>query len=626
MAWEVGKQTRKKRFSNVNKRILEEKGYIDEKKAKILLYEFLYDNPTYASRLLLGVKIFPFQHIAIKSMLEADFSLNVWSRGLSKSFTTALFLMLHATFNQGIKCAILSKTFRQSKMVFKKMEEILSDKKAGLVNQVVNITHGSDEWLMTIGTSEIRALPLGDGDKLRGFRFNCVVIDEFLLMPERIYNEVIKPFLSNNKSPTDRAEIREIEDKLIAEGKMKEEDRTKWESNKLIMLSSASFKFEFLYKVYETYERLILGTFDKEKDKDEILDAKRIVTHFAYDVAPKDLYDENLIKESKETMSEQQFKREFGSQFLDDSSGYFRTSKMVACQIPEGEKPCTEIKGKKEDNYIVSIDPSWAESESSDDFALKVFKLLDNGRAVCVHSYAVHGANLKKHIEYLYYILKNFNVVSMVCDYMGGVVFISACNESTLFKQAGIKIEVIDVELEGEPQEYTKALQEYKNTYNKEQGRICIMRKPTSQWIRRANEMLQASFDHKRILFAASPIDDDYLEQKDQVIPELTCLTLDSEYKEDKDDLSSKTIDLIDRIGVNLKATIVQCSQIEPTTNASGGQSFDLQSSVKKMTGKNKLRKDSYSALVLGNWMVKVWNDQLNLQVEDNSYIPYSFG
>ena len=46
---------------------------------------------------------------------------------------------------------------------------------------------------MEIGQSCTHALPLGDGEKLRGFRFQRIIIDEMLLMPEDIY-EVIVPF------------------------------------------------------------------------------------------------------------------------------------------------------------------------------------------------------------------------------------------------------------------------------------------------------------------------------------------------------------------------------------------------------------------------------------------------
>ena len=69
---------------------------------------------------------------------------------------------------------------------------------------------------MEIGRSRIHALPLGDGEKLRGFRFQRIIIDEMLLMPERIYNEVIVPFLSVVENPTEREDLTRAEDKLIA--------------------------------------------------------------------------------------------------------------------------------------------------------------------------------------------------------------------------------------------------------------------------------------------------------------------------------------------------------------------------------------------------------------------------
>jgi len=73
-------------------------------------------------------------------------------------------------------------------------------------------------------------------------------------------------------------------------------------------------------------------------------------------------------------MSQSQFEREFGALFTDDSSGYFKTSRMAACTVRDGEDPHVEIKGSAEDEYILAFDPSWSESESSDDFAMQVLK------------------------------------------------------------------------------------------------------------------------------------------------------------------------------------------------------------------------------------------------------------
>ncbi len=72
---------------------------------------------------------------------------------------------------------------------------------------------------MEIGRSRIRALPLGDGSKLRGFRFHRIIIDEMLLMPERVYNEVIVPFLSVVENPTQREELFNLETNLIRKGR-----------------------------------------------------------------------------------------------------------------------------------------------------------------------------------------------------------------------------------------------------------------------------------------------------------------------------------------------------------------------------------------------------------------------
>ena len=418
MAWDKGAQIDRCSKEDFNKYLLGIDGHIEEGEAKILLYKFLRENITFTTNLISGVDLFPFQHMAIKAMFETDYFMGVWSRGMSKSFTTAIFAYLDAILNQGVEIGILSKSFRQAKMIFKKIEDIASKPEAAYLSQC--ITHKSksnDEWLLEIGRSRIRALPLGDGEKLRGFRFHRIIIDEFALMPERIYNEVIIPFLSVVENPTQREELYNTETILINQGKMKESERYIWPNNKLIALSSASYKFEYMYKAYEQFEDLInIGSKSKA-------DAHRTIMQFSYDCAPKMLYDQNLIDQAKSTMSQSQFEREFGAVFTDDSSGYFKTSKMAACTLKDGQGPTIEVSGEVGAKYIISFDPSWAESESSDDFAMSVFKLDDEKKmGTMVHAYALSGASLKKHIYYFYYLLKHFNVVSICGDYNGGAL------------------------------------------------------------------------------------------------------------------------------------------------------------------------------------------------------------
>ena len=623
MTWEPGNQDRASLFdAGLNKYILDKKGFLEEEESKLLLYEFLRNNVTFAVDLISGVKLFPFQHMAVKAMFETDYFLGIWSRGMSKSFTTGIFAYMDAILNQGVEIGIISKSFRQSKLIFKKIEDIAAKPAARYLAQCINKTSKTnDQWTMEIGRSRIHALPLGDGEKLRGFRFQRIIIDEMLLMPERIYNEVIVPFLSVVENPTEREDVSRAEDALIAQGKMKEEDRYRWPNNKLIMLSSASYKFEYLYKLYNQFEGLIQGETKTEADA-----AHRVIMSFSYDIAPEHLYDQNLINQAKASMSHSQFDREFGAVFTEDSSGYFKISTMAQCTIPEGQEPAVEVAGVEKDKYILAFDPSWAENESSDDFAMQVFKLHDKEKlGALVHSYAVPGAKLHDHIIYLHYILSHFNIVGIVGDYNGGVQFINAANESSLFKENNIKINYIEVDL-CKPADYESELRELKKQYNTDNRTYCILRKPTAQWIRQANELLQSNLDHRKIWFACGASGDHYQKQISKKIPITKLKFMNTGGYEEKEGAFAQMIDFVEHQEEMINVTKNQCALIQITTSPQGTQTFGLPQELKRQSGPDKARKDSYSALVLGNWMIKVYYDMQKAPAADpyvSTFTPF---
>jgi hypothetical protein len=605
MTWEEGKFSISSGKPNINEELLKIKGHLDEQDAKYHLHNFLRENITFTTNLISGVELFPFQHLAIKSMLETDYFLGIWSRGMSKSFSTAIYAFLDAIFSQGVQIGILAATFRQSKMIFEKIEDIARSPNAQFLTQcITKKSKKNDQWTLQIGESRIIALPLGDGSKLRGFRFHRIIIDEFLLMPEHIYNEVILPFLSVVQNPTEREKVRKVEDEMIAKGKMEEKDRYKWPNNKLIALSSASYKFEYLYKVYETFEDLIRnGSPRASKDT-----ANRVIMHFSYDVAPKALYDQNLINQSKQTMSQSQFDREFNAIFTDDSSGFFKTSTMAECTIKDGEAPNIEVAGDKGSKYLLAFDPSWAESESSDDFAIQLLKLNDNAKTgTLVHSYAVPGLKMQDHINYFHYLITNFNVVCIIGDYGGGVQFMQAANASEQFNKSKIEIQEISADFDNS-ENYQEALLDAKNQYNLEDKKICILRKPTSDWIRRANELLQANFDHKKIWFASRPLDENYHMQIKKDIP-LKDLVFMPNQKEVLGRGTSNIIDFVDHQYDMINYTKTQCALIQVASSPQGNQTFGLPHNLRRQSGPSKTRKDSYSALILGNWMIKTYYD-----------------
>ena len=612
MTWDQGQFKFPSGNSQVNEELLKIKGYMEEKEAKYHLHQFLRNNITFTTDLISGVELFPFQHLAIKAMLETDYFLGIWSRGMSKSFSSAIYAFLDAIFTPGVQIGLLAATFRQSKMIFEKIEDIASKPNAQFLAQcITKKSKKNDQWTLEIGDSRIIALPLGDGSKLRGFRFHRIIIDEFLLMPEHIYNEVILPFLSVVQNPTEREKVRKLEDELIAQGKMEEGDRYKWRSNKLIALSSASYKFEYLYKVYEKFEEIITHGTGGDLD-----DASRAIMHLSYDVAPKALYDQNLINQSKQTMSQSQFDREFGAIFTDDSSGFFKTSTMASCTIKAGDAPCTEVAGDRDSKYLLAFDPSWAESESSDDFAIQVFKLNDNTRTgTLVHSYAVPGLKMKDHITYFHYLIKNFNIVAMIGDYGGGVQFLQGANASETFSKSNLKIGEIIADFDN-LENYQKVLREARGQYDPDSHTICVLRKATSDWIRKANELLQSNFDHKRIWFGSRALDKDYNLQINKKIPIDDLIFLPNQKEHLKTKGSAKMIDFVDHQTDMIHYTKNQCALIQVTSSPQGTQTFGLPHNLRRQSGPNKTRKDSYSALVLGNWMIKTYYDMMNVEEE----------
>ena len=113
MAWIDGNQKRREK-RDINSEVLELEGFLEEGEAKENLYKFLKDNITFTTNLIAGVDLFPFQHMAIKAMFETDYFMGVWSRGMSKSFTTGVYAFLDAILNQGVEIGILAASFRQS--------------------------------------------------------------------------------------------------------------------------------------------------------------------------------------------------------------------------------------------------------------------------------------------------------------------------------------------------------------------------------------------------------------------------------------------------------------------------------------------------------------------------------
>ena len=566
------------------------KGDLEDKEAKITLAKFLRANIGFTTELISGIKLAPYQEVVLKGMLNRNFSMNVWGRGCAKTFVASVFCFLQCIFEPGSKILIAGPTFRTARFIFNNLEKIVESKGGELLQQAFGSkAKRNDQFEWQINGGSITAIPL-NGEKIRGFRANILVLDEFLLLPEEIIKNVLMPFLVAPQNMKERLEIREIEDKLIKDGLMKEEDRYVFENTtKMIALSSASYTFENLYRTYQEWTQKI---YDKEMG-----DATYFISQLSYEALPPDMIDKTIIEEAQSGgLSNSSFLREYCGQFTDGSDSYFSAKKMHECTIPDGQEPTLRLTASIGKRYLIAIDPSFSNAPNSDYFAIAVLEI-DSKEEECVlvHNYAVAGADLKEHIVYFSYLIDAFKPEMIIID-NAGFQFIDSCNESDLFRNKQLSFFDFDSELEGN--DYQAAIKKAKIQYNRQSGAICFKQNFTSEFLRKANEQLQASIDYKKIWFASriSPNTDAY-EKSTGLANKISLKT------------GETVIDIIDTQDDLIYQVKKQCALIEVKSTIKGNQSFDLPQHLKRNTSANRARKDNYTTLMLGNWLFKCYKD-----------------
>ena len=619
MAW-IDTNNNIRPIEDVNAKINAIDGDITEEEAQSLLAEFLIANPAFTLEMVAGIKIYPMQELLIKGWMRNDFNMAVWGRGIGKSICAAIFAMLWAIYNPNHRIVIMSFAFRASRRILEQCEKFVNDKEAGMLRACYPqpLQRKTDEWKWVLPNgSSILCLPLGDGTKIRGIRADTMIVDEYAYMPETIINEVLRPFLASNSKIKEQLQQREREDELIARGLMTESEREIIDDRKkVIFLSSASYTFEHMYKTYCDWCDLLT----KETRAASLKEAglSYFVSRLGYEAAPEGLLNMKQIEEDKRGFSESMFNREYGAIFEGDSDGYFRAAKMVGCSIEDGGTPTLELVGEKLAEYVVAIDPSLSGSESSDHFAMCVLKIIQrlDGKKIgmVVHSYAVAGGNLKDHAMYLHYLLTHFNVVYLAIDASQGneVEFINMCNQSERFKRA--KIELIDIECEFSKDDFTGMPEQIRKSYNRTIGRIVQKQPFGSPFQKAANEYLQGCFDHKGVMFAGKIAASTEESGKNIDIGSSIVIPLLKDHEELCELSPSQFIEHQDNL---LDLTRKECSMIQVKQSSLGTQNWDLPQNMKRTGGPNKVRKDSYSALLLGVWALKMYLDSQEIPAEE---------
>ena len=462
------------------------------------------------------------------------------------------------------------------------------------------------------------AIPLS-GEKVRGLRANVLIIDEFLLMPKDTVEKVLMPFMVAPQNQKERQLVRDREDELIAQGLMTEEDRRVFKNeSQMIALSSASYTFDYLYEKYKDYIEKI---YNPPKDSD----ATYFVAQMSWDTVPEDAIDKSVVEQGKTGGEENpNFKREYGAQFTDGNDGYFSAVKMKQCTFEVGEFPHTLLKGDPDKEYILSVDPSYSDADDSDETAFSICELdRETGTAVLVHGYAHAESDLIEQSEYLAYILLNFNIVFVITDSSGSDQLFATANDSKHFVENNLRLKFLDFNPSAENKDYAVEIAKAKAQYNKEEG-VMVVRQVfgAGDFIRRANERLQNQIIAKKQWFASATYPCDSYRT--------ASLNINLAKEELAGYISNGKgrIDMIDYQDDMIEKTKNQCALIKVDTSHTGKQAFNLPLHLRKIKGKDRPRRDSYTSLFLNSWGQKLYIDIVNYKEKEvqATFTPRAIG
>jgi protein associated with RNAse G/E len=615
MSWVVGNQKRMK-IEDFNSILKELSHDFEDQEARILLAQFLRHNIGFTFELLSGIKLLPLQEVALRGLILKDNGLFVAGRGVGKSFIISVFCALYPIFFPNSKLCLISVNFRGARRLFDASEKMVRGKNADLLNACFpNDPFRRPDilsWRMENG-SEIFALPLSNGEGLRGTRASTVLVDEGLLISEEIQTSIIQPFLTARQDYAEEAQIREIEDCLIRRGDMVEADRMVFQSNKYLVFSSASYQFQYLYKMFCNYKERIIRA--------NPLSSERVPSYFvmraSYESLPEESFmDRQAIQAAKDNGTEhsEYFKREYKALFSAAGDGFFDVKKLYECTIPDGDDPTIQIKGHKDAKYILAIDPSYAKAANSDYFAMAVYQLIPEKREIMlVHSYGRAGTSLDHHYLYLAYLLKSFNIVYSVID-ASGTEFIDSFNSSVIANDHNLKLGMFSPDINFNKDNYAEMLQKAKQEYNISTRNFVYPQLFSSDTNRRMNEYLQAGIIAKKIWFASRVCAGDVSAYQDMPVPVRI-----------KDPATENDMTIMEFLGEQdnwIVETINQLALIQVKATVTGTLQYDLPAKVKANDGPDKARRDNYTCCLLAYYASKHYFDMLFTEAEE---VPTTF-
>lgn len=379
-------------------------------------------NPEYfyfTCKMLFDIELAPFQCVLLKEMWNHPFPMLIGSRGMGKSTLLGLYALLRAIFIQGRKIVITGAGFRQAKTVYQYAENVWHQspilQSLFADNPRSGPHHDPDRWMLQLGDSQIIAIPIGDGSRIRGQRAHDLLVDEFASASPEIFETVISGFSVVSLSPVKRAQEKARIRLMKKLGRWDEGQAHRAKlldtPNQTIISGTGYWQFNHFCTYWKRWKGIVESGGEEKRLRQLLGDQYRedldwrdyCVIRMPVESLPEGYYDEKQLARSKATIHTGIYANEFGALFSSDSNGFFKRTLVESCvttspiPVPGEDEPVqfrAALRGRGDCRYVMGVDPA----SEHDNFSIVVLELHGTHRRV-VYCWTTDKQRFKAKVE-----------------------------------------------------------------------------------------------------------------------------------------------------------------------------------------------------------------------------------
>lgn len=572
---------------------------------------------SYAAKLLLNVDLLPMQSVIIQELWTHPFPMYIASRGYGKSWLLAVYALLRCALIPRTRVVICGAAFRQSKIIFDYMEQIWAN--AHILHSVCSTNSGPhrdvDRCTFTINDSSATAIPIGDGQKIRGLRANTIIADEFgaiVVGNAEIYETVIAGFAAVSANPVENVRDMAAKQELAKLGvwtKSADYEYDPYKQNQAIISGTADFGFRPFADYWKRYKKIVeskgnINRLEEALGKDNVTNnfdyRDYTVIRIPYELVPPGFMDDKVVARAKATNHSAMYNMEYGACFVEDSDGFFKRTLIESCVASDSNTNrigwpiwCASsfdavIRGNLQGRYVFGVDPA----SEKDKFTIVILEIHpEHCRIVYTWSTTKqefkskqNKGGTKEHDFYAFCarkirdLMKIFPCERIGMDAQGGGIAVEETLHDPIRLQDG---EILIWPIIEEDKEKDTDIQSGLHILE-----MCQFAK--SDWTAEANHSLRKAMEDKSILF-----------------PRFDTVTLELAIAMEN---TGTTYDTLENCILEVEELKDELCTIVLTRTGNSAQSRDRWDTPEIKTGigkKGRLRKDRYSALLVAYMMAK---------------------